>query len=85
MLADKLKRLRCDRGPSMTKPNLMLGAMVYLSARSPVPTPQTSPQSGVMGSNQLERIATFAQAFKVPMDRQTWYELYELANGHEVP
>ena len=39
----------------------------------------------VMGSNQLERIATFAQAFKVPMDRQTWYELYELANGHEVP
>jgi predicted oxidoreductase len=39
----------------------------------------------VMGSNQLERIGAFAQAFKVPMDRQTWYELYELANGHEVP
>lgn len=39
----------------------------------------------VMGSNQLERIGTFAQALKVPMDRQTWYELYELANGHEVP
>ena len=39
----------------------------------------------VMGSNQLDRIGTFAQAFKVPMDRQTWYELYELANGHEVP
>lgn len=39
----------------------------------------------VMGSNQLDRIGSFAQAFKVPMDRQTWYELYELANGHEVP
>ncbi|MDZ7893024.1 MAG: aldo/keto reductase [Rhodoferax sp.] len=39
----------------------------------------------VMGSNQLPRIQTFEQAFAVPMDRQTWYELYELANGHEVP
>jgi predicted oxidoreductase len=39
----------------------------------------------VMGSNQLERIGAFEQALRVPMDRQTWYELYELANGHEVP
>lgn len=39
----------------------------------------------VMGSNQLDRIGAFAQALKVPMDRQTWYELFELANGHEVP
>lgn len=39
----------------------------------------------VMGSNQLDRIGVFAQALKVPMDRQTWYELFELANGHEVP
>jgi predicted oxidoreductase len=39
----------------------------------------------VMGSNQLERIVRFADAALVPMDRQTWYELYELANGHEVP
>lgn len=39
----------------------------------------------VMGSNQLERIAQFGAAARVPMDRQTWYELYELANGHEVP
>lgn len=39
----------------------------------------------VMGSNQLDRIGAFAQALKVPMDRQTWFELYELANGHEVP
>ena len=39
----------------------------------------------VMGSNQPERIARFGDAARVPMDRQTWYELYELANGHEVP
>lgn len=39
----------------------------------------------VMGSNQLPRMGTFAQALEVPMDRQTWFELYELANGHEVP
>jgi predicted oxidoreductase len=39
----------------------------------------------VMGSNRADRIAQFAAATRVPMDRQTWYELYELANGHEVP
>lgn len=39
----------------------------------------------VMGTNQPERIARIGDAMKVPMDRQTWFELYELANGHEVP
>jgi len=39
----------------------------------------------VMGSNQPQRIARFGDATHVLMDRQTWYELYELANGHEVP
>ena len=39
----------------------------------------------VMGTNQIERIERFTDAARVPMDRQTWYELYELANGHEVP
>lgn len=39
----------------------------------------------VMGSNRLERIKAFAQCQGVPMDRQTWFELYELALGHEVP
>ncbi len=39
----------------------------------------------VMGSNQLNRIKLFSQAIQVPIDRQTWFELYELANGHEVP
>jgi len=39
----------------------------------------------VMGSNRLERIKTFARSQEVPMDRQTWFELYELALGQEVP
>jgi len=39
----------------------------------------------VMGTNNLSRIATFSDALKVEMDRQTWFELYEAANGHEVP
>ncbi len=39
----------------------------------------------VMGSNRLDRVGTFARSLNVPMDRQTWFELYELALGHEVP
>ena len=39
----------------------------------------------VLGTNNLSRIATIADALKVTIDRQTWFELYEAANGHEVP
>lgn len=39
----------------------------------------------VLGSNRIDRIAQFSKAFAVPMDRQTWFELYELANGYAVP
>ncbi len=39
----------------------------------------------VMGTNAPERIATLSKAFDVPMDRETWFELYTLALGHEVP
>ncbi len=39
----------------------------------------------VMGTNTLSRIATFGDALRVSMDRQTWFELYEAANGYEVP
>ena len=39
----------------------------------------------VMGTNTLARIKTFSEAFKVEMDRETWYELYTAALGHEVP
>ncbi len=39
----------------------------------------------VMGTNNLDRIKTFDQALKVPMDRQTWFEILVAAQGHEVP
>jgi predicted oxidoreductase len=39
----------------------------------------------VMGTNSLARISTLGQAATVRMDRQTWFELYTLALGHEVP
>ncbi len=39
----------------------------------------------VLGTNSLPRIATLAKALDVPMDRETWFELYSLALGHEVP
>jgi predicted oxidoreductase len=38
----------------------------------------------VLGTNTLSRIASIADALKVPMDRQTWFELLTLAQGHEV-
>ena len=38
----------------------------------------------VMGTNNLNRIARISDALKVPMDRQTWFELYTLALGQEV-
>ncbi|MBA4797637.1 MAG: aldo/keto reductase [Rhizobiales bacterium] len=38
----------------------------------------------VMGTNSLDRIAKIADATKVEMDRQTWFELYTLAIGREV-
>jgi predicted oxidoreductase len=39
----------------------------------------------VMGTNNIDRIRGFSDAFKVDMDRQTWFELYTAALGHEVP
>ena len=39
----------------------------------------------VMGTNDLSRIQAFHKAFEVKLDRQTWFELYELAQGAEVP
>ena len=39
----------------------------------------------VMGTNSLDRIATLGDALRIPMDRQTWFELYTAALGQEVP
>ncbi|WP_343115838.1 aldo/keto reductase [Ostreiculturibacter nitratireducens] len=39
----------------------------------------------VMGTTDLARIGRLAEALKVRLDRETWFELYEAAIGHEVP
>ncbi|MEO0830623.1 MAG: aldo/keto reductase [Pseudomonadota bacterium] len=39
----------------------------------------------VMGTNRIDRIKLFSKALDVPMDRPTWFRLYTLALGHEVP
>ena len=39
----------------------------------------------VLGTNNLDRIATIADAAKVTIDRQTWFELYTAAIGKQVP
>jgi predicted oxidoreductase len=38
----------------------------------------------VVGTHRPERIARLADAFKVSLSRETWFELLELARGHEV-
>ena len=38
----------------------------------------------VMGTNTIDRIKTIAEATRVPLDRPTWFRLYEAALGHEV-
>lgn len=38
----------------------------------------------VLGTNTLERIARIGDATRVTLDRETWFELYTLALGHEV-
>ncbi|WP_116131356.1 aldo/keto reductase family oxidoreductase [Tropicimonas sp. IMCC34043] len=39
----------------------------------------------VLGTNTLARIKTFSDAFRVTMDRETWYLLYAAALGQDVP
>ncbi|WP_306118610.1 MULTISPECIES: aldo/keto reductase [unclassified Roseitalea] len=39
----------------------------------------------VVGTNSLKRIERIADALKVTLDRQTWFELWSLAEGDEVP
>jgi predicted oxidoreductase len=39
----------------------------------------------VIGTNRPERIREVAEATKVDMDRQTWFELLAAATGQEVP
>jgi predicted oxidoreductase len=38
----------------------------------------------ILGTNSLPRIRAIGDAAKVTIDRQTWFELYTVALGHEV-
>lgn len=38
----------------------------------------------VLGTNRLDRIRAIGQALAVDMDRQNWFDLLTLAQGHEV-
>ena len=38
----------------------------------------------VLGTNNLDRIARISDALKVELDRQSWFQLYQAALGHEV-
>lgn len=38
----------------------------------------------IMGSNNIQRIKGFSQALEIELDRQSWFELYQAANGTEV-
>jgi len=38
----------------------------------------------VMGTNNLDRIATLGRAAEIAIDRQTWFEIYTAALGREV-
>ena len=38
----------------------------------------------VLGTTKISRIAKLGEAFKVDMTREMWFELLELAQGHEV-
>ncbi len=39
----------------------------------------------VVGTNNLERIQGLAAAFDIPIDRETWFEIWTAAAGQEVP
>jgi predicted oxidoreductase len=39
----------------------------------------------VMGTNHPARIRALSDAWRVKMDRETWFELWTLAAGQEVP
>lgn len=38
----------------------------------------------IVGTNSLARIRTISDALRVPIDRETWFELFSLGNGREV-
>ena len=39
----------------------------------------------IVGTRHPQRLARLADAFKVSLDRETWFELWTLAAGQDVP
>ena len=39
----------------------------------------------VIGTNNLNRLRTVGQVLDVKLDRETWFEIYQAALGHEIP
>lgn len=72
-VADLLDRMATDAGTDRAAV-----AMAWLLAHPARILP-------VMGTNRIERIRAFSDAFRVPMDREAWYALYTAALGAEVP
>ena len=78
--SDQAQAIRKVMDPIAQQADVGLDAVVvaWLMAHPAVILP-------VMGTNNLDRIATLSDAFKVEIDRQTWFEIYEAAVGQEVP
>ncbi|MGR6467761.1 aldo/keto reductase [Rhizobium sp. PAMB 3182] len=72
-LLDALKRIGAEQGVDETAV-----AIAWLLAHPARIMP-------VLGTNRLDRIARIADAAKVEIDRQTWFELYTIATGKDVP
>jgi predicted oxidoreductase len=72
-LADAMARIATEQGV-----DLAAVAVAWLLAHPAKILP-------VLGTNNLQRIASISDASRVVLDRQTWFELYTLAIGHEVP
>jgi predicted oxidoreductase len=39
----------------------------------------------IIGTNNLERLQSAAQASGIALEREDWYALWEAAQGHQIP
>ncbi|WBU61297.1 aldo/keto reductase [Paracoccus albus] len=72
-ILNRLKEIGAEQGVDVTA--VAIGWLLHHPAKI-IP---------VLGTNNLERISRISDATKVTLDRETWFELYELGNGVEVP
>lgn len=72
-LAEAMEKIANDQGVDMAAV-----AVAWLLAHPAKILP-------VLGTNNLQRIASISEAGRVIIDRETWFELYTHAIGQEVP